>query len=174
MILADSAGERQAALRKLLPLQRADFDALFRAMDGLPVTVRLLDPPLHEFLPDLVELTGEIAEAKLALRRADTLAEMDRLLEASDTSRALLRQVERLHERNPMLGFRGCRLAIAYPEVAQAQVRFTSVQFRCHCFGHPRMLASTAHGCICAMCIGCKYAQCFLHVASGARHVTES
>ena len=123
MILADSAGERQAALRKLLPLQRADFDALFRAMDGLPVTVRLLDPPLHEFLPDLVELTGEIAEAKLALRRADTLAEMDRLLEASDTSRALLRQVERLHERNPMLGFRGCRLGMLYPEITRTQAR---------------------------------------------------
>ena len=123
MILADGAGERQAALRKLLPLQRADFDALFRAMDGLPVTVRLLDPPLHEFLPDVVELTGQLAETKLALRRADTLAEMDRLLDASEHARALMRQVERLHEQNPMLGFRGCRLGMLYPEITQMQAR---------------------------------------------------
>ncbi len=123
MILADGAGERESALRKLLPLQRADFDALFRAMDGLPVTVRLLDPPLHEFLPDLVELTGGLAETKLALQRADTLAEMDRLLDASEHARALMRQVERLHEQNPMLGFRGCRLGMIYPEITRMQVR---------------------------------------------------
>ena len=123
MILADGAGEREAALRTLLPFQRADFDALFRAMDGLPVTVRLLDPPLHEFLPDLLELTGEIAEAKLALRRAETLDEMDRLLDASARSRALLRQVEKLHEQNPMLGMRGCRLGMLYPEITRMQVR---------------------------------------------------
>ena len=123
MILADGAGEREAALRKLLPLQRADFDAIFRAMDGLPVTVRLLDPPLHEFLPDLVDLTGGLAETKLALQRADTLAEMDRLLDASDTARALMRQVERLHEQNPMLGFRGCRLGMVYPEITRMQAR---------------------------------------------------
>ena len=123
MILADGAGEREAALRKLLPLQRADFDGIFRAMDGLPVTVRLLDPPLHEFLPDLVDLTGQLAETKLALQRADTLAEMDRLLDASDTARALMRQVERLHEQNPMLGFRGCRLGMLYPEITRMQAR---------------------------------------------------
>ncbi len=123
MILADDAGAREVALRKLLPLQRADFAGIFRAMDGLPVTVRLLDPPLHEFLPDLVELHAEIAETKLALRGAATLAEMDRLLEASDVSRALLRQVEHLHEQNPMLGLRGCRLGILYPEITRMQAR---------------------------------------------------
>ena len=123
MILADGAGARQAALRRLLPLQRADFAALFRAMDGLPVTVRLLDPPLHEFLPDLLDLHARIAETKLALRRADTLAEMDRLLDDSDTARALLRQVERLHEQNPMLGLRGCRLGLLYPEITRMQAR---------------------------------------------------
>ena len=123
MILADSAGEREAALRTLLPLQRADFDGIFRAMDGLPVTVRLLDPPLHEFLPGLVDLTGQLAETKLALQRADTLAEMDRLLGTSDTVRALMRQVERLHEQNPMLGFRGCRLGMVYPEITRMQAR---------------------------------------------------
>ena len=123
MILADSAGEREAALRKLLPLQRADFDGIFRAMDGMPVTVRLLDPPLHEFLPGLVELTGKIAETKRALQSAGTLGDMDRLLDDAATQRALLRQVERLHEQNPMLGFRGCRLGMVYPEITRMQAR---------------------------------------------------
>jgi pyruvate,orthophosphate dikinase len=123
MILAEDAGAREAALRKLLPLQRQDFDALLRAMDGLPVTVRLLDPPLHEFLPDLLELTGRIAETKLALKRAEILDEMDRLLDESAASRALLRQVEKLHEENPMLGLRGCRLGMLYPEITRMQVR---------------------------------------------------
>ena len=123
MILADSAGAREAALRALLPLQRSDFAGIFRAMDGLPVTVRLLDPPLHEFLPSLLELHGEVAELKLALRGAGTLADMDRLLDRSDTARALLRQVERLHEQNPMLGLRGCRLGLLYPEITRMQAR---------------------------------------------------
>ena len=123
MILADSAGAREAALRTLLPLQRADFDGIFRAMDGLPVTVRLLDPPLHEFLPSLLDLHDRVAELKLALRQAGTLAEMDRLLDESDTARALVRQVERLHEQNPMLGLRGCRLGLLYPEITQMQAR---------------------------------------------------
>ena len=92
-------------------------------MDGLPVTVRLLDPPLHEFLPDLLELTGRIAETKLALKQAATLEEMDRLLDESAASRALLRQVEKLHEENPMLGLRGCRLGMLYPEITRMQVR---------------------------------------------------
>ena len=123
MILADSAGAREVALRALLPLQRSDFAGIFRAMDGLPVTVRLLDPPLHEFLPSLTELHAEIGETKLALRGAATLAEMDRLLDRADVSRALLRQVERLHEQNPMLGLRGCRLGILYPEITRMQAR---------------------------------------------------
>ncbi len=123
MILAASAGEREVALRKLLPLQRADFDGIFRAMDGLPVTVRLLDPPLHEFLPDLLELSEEAAEIKLALRQAATLGDMERLLEQSDHTRALIRQVRRLHETNPMLGLRGCRLGLLYPEITRMQAR---------------------------------------------------
>ncbi|WP_412062529.1 pyruvate, phosphate dikinase [Rubrivirga sp. IMCC45206] len=123
MILAESAGGREAALRALLPFQRADFDGLFRAMDGLPVTVRLLDPPLHEFLPDLVDLHDQLAETKLALRRADSLGAMDGLLDDADTARALLRQVERLREQNPMLGLRGCRLGLLYPEITRMQVR---------------------------------------------------
>ncbi len=123
MILAESAGGREAALRALLPFQRADFDGLFRAMDGLPVTVRLLDPPLHEFLPDLVDLHDHLAETKLALRHAVSLEAMDGLLDDADTARALLRQVERLREQNPMLGLRGCRLGLLYPEITRMQVR---------------------------------------------------
>ena len=123
MILADGAGAREAALRKLLPLQRDDFAGIFRAMDGHPVTVRLLDPPLHEFLPSLLHLHGRIGELKLALREAGTLAEMDRLLDESDEARALLRQVERLSEQNPMLGLRGCRLGLLYPEITRMQAR---------------------------------------------------
>ncbi|MEO0560192.1 MAG: pyruvate, phosphate dikinase, partial [Bacteroidota bacterium] len=122
MILAEGSGAREVALRKLLPLQRHDFEGIFRAMDGLPVTVRLLDPPLHEFLPGLLDLRDRLAEVKDALRRAD-FAEMDRLLDDADDARALLRQVERLHESNPMLGFRGCRLGMLVPEITRMQAR---------------------------------------------------
>jgi pyruvate,orthophosphate dikinase len=123
MILADGAGAREAALRKILPLQREDFAGIFRAMGGHPVTVRLLDPPLHEFLPSLLDLHGRVGELKLALKAAATLEEMDRLLDESATARALLRQVERLSEQNPMLGMRGCRLGLLYPEITRMQAR---------------------------------------------------
>jgi len=105
MILAgDEAGRRQA-LAKLLPIQRGDFEELFEIMSGLPVTIRLLDPPLHEFLPHTDE---EIAEVAASLGVPE-----DKLRQrASD-----------LHEFNPMLGFRGCRLAIAFPEIAEMQAR---------------------------------------------------
>jgi pyruvate,orthophosphate dikinase len=105
MILADDEKSRRAALAKLLPMQRADFVELFEIMQGLPVTIRLLDPPLHEFLPRSEE---EIAEVAAAMG-ADPKKLADR---ARD-----------LHEFNPMLGFRGCRLAIAYPEIAEMQAR---------------------------------------------------
>src|SRR6266851_5501011 len=105
MILADDEEHRRAALAKLLPMQRADFVELFEIMQGLPVTIRLLDPPLHEFLPHSEE---EIAEVAAAMG-ADPKKLADR---ARD-----------LHEFNPMLGFRGCRLAIAYPEIAEMQAR---------------------------------------------------
>ena len=105
MILADDEKSRRAALAKLLPMQRADFVELFEIMQGLPVTIRLLDPPLHEFLPHSDE---EIAEVAAAMG-ADPKKLADR---ARD-----------LHEFNPMLGFRGCRLAIAYPEIAEMQAR---------------------------------------------------
>lgn len=105
MILADDEKSRRAALAKLLPMQRADFVELFEIMQGLPVTIRLLDPPLHEFLPRSEE---EIADVAAAMG-ADPKKLADR---ARD-----------LHEFNPMLGFRGCRLAIAYPEIAEMQAR---------------------------------------------------
>jgi pyruvate,orthophosphate dikinase len=105
MILADNEAQRRAALAKLLPMQRADFIELFEIMGGLPVTIRLLDPPLHEFLP---HSEAEIAEVAAAMG-ADPKKLADR---ARD-----------LHEFNPMLGFRGCRLAIAYPEIAEMQAR---------------------------------------------------
>jgi pyruvate, orthophosphate dikinase len=105
MILADDVKGRRAALAKLLPMQRSDFAALFKLMQGLPVTIRLLDPPLHEFLP---HTDAEVAEVAKAMG-ADPVK--------------LKRRAEELHEFNPMLGFRGCRLAIAYPEIAEMQAR---------------------------------------------------
>jgi pyruvate,orthophosphate dikinase len=105
MILADDEVGRRAALAKLLPMQRGDFEQLFEIMAGLPVTIRLLDPPLHEFLPH-----GE-----------DEIAEVAAAMGASPEK--LKRRAAELHEFNPMLGFRGCRLAIAYPEIAEMQAR---------------------------------------------------
>ena len=105
MILSDDEKQRRAALAKLLPMQRADFVELFEIMQGLPVTIRLLDPPLHEFLPHSDE---EIAEVAAAMK-ADP--------------KKLAERARELHEFNPMLGFRGCRLALAYPEIAEMQAR---------------------------------------------------
>ena len=105
MILADDETGRRAALEKILPMQRADFVQLFEIMDGLPVTIRLLDPPLHEFLPHTEEDVAAVAEA--------TGLDPDKLL----------RRAKELHEVNPMLGHRGCRLGVAYPEIYEIQVR---------------------------------------------------
>jgi pyruvate,orthophosphate dikinase len=113
MILSDTEPKRREALSKLLPFQRADFEGLFRAMDGLPVTVRLLDPPLHEFLPKREELMVEVATLKATNGDRKTIAEKE----------ALLARVEYLHEFNPMLGHRGCRLGITYPEISEMQCR---------------------------------------------------
>jgi pyruvate,orthophosphate dikinase len=110
LILAADDAARKAALDALLPLQRADFTRILEEMDGLPVTIRLLDPPLHEFLPDRTELTVRVAVAK-ALGKPD------------DEAAALLRAVERLHEQNPMLGTRGVRLGLVIPELYDLQVR---------------------------------------------------
>src|SRR3954452_12184682 len=105
MILADDDKQRRAALAKLLPMQRADFVGLFEIMDGLPVTIRLLDPPLHEFLPHGEEEIAEVAKA------------------LGTDPKKLRARADELHEFNPMLGFRGCRIAIAYPEIAEMQAR---------------------------------------------------
>src|ERR1043165_6471702 len=112
MILSEGVGAREKALEKLLPLQRGDFIGIFREMTGLPVTIRLLDPPLHEFLPNAEELGAELAELKMKLKGAGSLSDMDHVLDEIDHKRALLRQVNRIREANPMLGFRGCRLEI--------------------------------------------------------------
>jgi pyruvate,orthophosphate dikinase len=113
MILASNEKDRRAALKKLLPLQRKDFDGVFRAMDGFPVTIRLLDPPLHEFLPRREDLLVEIAVLEATKPKAPKLKELHKLL----------RRVEELHEFNPMLGHRGCRLGITYPEITEMQAR---------------------------------------------------
>jgi pyruvate,orthophosphate dikinase len=110
LILAGSEAEQQAALDALLPLQRRDFIAMLREMDGLPVTIRLLDPPLHEFLPDLTELAVKVALA--AERGAPDPADEE-----------LLREVRRMHESNPMLGLRGARLGLMVPGLFSLQVR---------------------------------------------------
>jgi pyruvate, orthophosphate dikinase len=104
MILADNEADRKVALKKLLPLQRKDFIGIFTAMKGLPVTIRLLDPPLHEFLPHDDKSQAEMA-SRLGVKRAD-----------------VKNRVHALHEANPMLGHRGCRLAVTYPEILDMQV----------------------------------------------------
>lgn len=113
MILAESLGEREEALSHLLPMQESDFYGILRAMDTLPVCIRLLDPPLHEFLPSQEELTIEVT--RLAALGTDPT----RLAQAEE----LLTKVKTLHEANPMLGHRGCRLGITYPEVYEMQMR---------------------------------------------------
>ncbi|HEY1799696.1 MAG TPA: pyruvate, phosphate dikinase [Terriglobales bacterium] len=113
MILASTEKDRRAALKKLLPLQRKDFIGVFRAMDGFPVTIRLLDPPLHEFLPRREDLMVEIAVLEATKPKSPKLGGLKKLL----------RRVEDLHEFNPMLGHRGCRLGITYPEITEMQAR---------------------------------------------------
>jgi pyruvate,orthophosphate dikinase len=113
MILADNEKDRREALKKLLPMQRADFAGLFKAMGPLPVVIRLLDPPLHEFLPQREDLLVEISHLEDTKPRSPRLKEL----------RPLLARVQELHEMNPMLGLRGCRLGIAFPEITEMQVR---------------------------------------------------
>ncbi|MEV5610165.1 pyruvate, phosphate dikinase [Streptomyces sp. NPDC052225] len=110
LILADTDTEREDSLKQLLPLQKQDFVELFEAMDGLPVTIRLLDPPLHEFLPDITELSVRVA---LAESRQDN----------NENDLRLLQAVHRLHEQNPMLGLRGVRLGLVIPGLFAMQVR---------------------------------------------------
>ncbi|MDB5097523.1 MAG: ppdK [Cyanobacteria bacterium RYN_339] len=113
MILANNEAARRQSLAKLLPMQREDFIGIFRAMAGLPVTIRLLDPPLHEFLPNHQDLVAEVAVLRVKGDDPQRLAQRERML----------REVERLHESNPMMGLRGCRLGLTFPEINEMQVR---------------------------------------------------
>ena len=110
LIVAESAEDQEAALSALLPLQRQDFTEILEAMDGFPVTIRLIDPPLHEFLPDITELSIKVARQQ----DAGSVDERDRVL---------LDHVRRLHEENPMLGLRGVRLGILIPGLFEMQTR---------------------------------------------------
>jgi pyruvate,orthophosphate dikinase len=113
MIMAREETDRRTALKKLLPMQRADFVGIFKAMDGFPVTIRTLDPPLHEFLPRREDLLVEIGVLEATKPKAPKLKELHKVLT----------RVEELHEFNPMLGHRGCRLGITYPEITEMQAR---------------------------------------------------
>src|SRR5664279_4117743 len=113
MILANNEKDRRNALRKLLPMQRNDFVGVFRAMDGFPVTIRTIDPPLPEFLPRREDLMVAIGKLEVTKPKSPKLKEL----------RTLLNRVEQLHEVNPMLGHRGCRLGITYPEITEMQTR---------------------------------------------------
>ena len=113
MILASSREERELYLEQLLPLQRQDFIGLYREMKGFPVTIRLLDPPLHEFLPKREQLLVEVAKLEVTNGDPQVIQEKQRILD----------RVEELHEFNPMLGLRGCRLGITMPEITRMQVQ---------------------------------------------------
>jgi pyruvate,orthophosphate dikinase len=130
MILARDEKARRKALAKLLPMQRKDFAGLFTAMDGFPVVIRTLDPPLHEFLPKREELMVDIARLPSADIKAKKamVAKYDRfgakgVADLKNVLPELLKRVEELHEFNPMLGHRGCRLGITYPEITEMQAR---------------------------------------------------
>ena len=113
MILADDEAAREVALAEILPMQQADFEEIFRAMSGLPVTIRLLDPPLHEFLPSLLDQALTVQKLELTGASQEEIAKAD----------GLLSRIKKLTEQNPMLGTRGVRLALLYPEIPEMQVR---------------------------------------------------
>ncbi|MDP2873030.1 MAG: pyruvate, phosphate dikinase [Bacillota bacterium] len=130
MIMAETVEERQAALVRLLPMQQGDFRGILEAMDGLPVTIRLLDPPLHEFLPNIEELEARMRRLRERVRRLARGSDLGRsrgkaeeALEELDRTRRMVRRARALQEVNPMLGLRGCRLGIVYPEIYEMQAR---------------------------------------------------
>jgi pyruvate,orthophosphate dikinase len=123
MITASTEAERNEAIAGLMPMQRSDFEGLFRAMEGQPVIIRLLDPPLHEFLPSSHELMLELTDLKLRMQHLTSLKELDAALEEIEAKTHLLERVETLHESNPMLGTRGVRLGMLIPGLYQMQVR---------------------------------------------------
>ncbi len=152
MILAQTDEERAEPLARLLPFQRSDFDGLFRAMDGLPVTIRLIDPPLHEFLPSHDELLKEVTqlEFELGVRVGKEISDSQTLTQTLTEKRKLLDAVESLREQNPMLGLRGVRLGIHLPALVKMQVR-AIFEAACQCARdgikvHPKiMIPLTAH-----------------------------
>src|SRR5207247_195855 len=113
MILAETTEEREKELARLLPIQRSDFHGILKAMQGLPVVIRLIDPPLHEFLPNYEDLGAETTELRVTGKDPKKLAELE----------VVRARVEQLREANPMLGLRGVRLSILYPEITRMQVR---------------------------------------------------
>src|SRR6202040_4323716 len=113
MILAETTEEREEHLARLLPLQRSDFEGILSVMKGLPVVIRLIDPPLHEFLPNRDVLVSEIATLKATGKKPAELKRLEKILA----------RVEELHEANPMLGLRGVRLSVLFPEITRMQVR---------------------------------------------------
>ncbi|MCC6963681.1 MAG: pyruvate, phosphate dikinase [candidate division Zixibacteria bacterium] len=113
MILATTQADRQTALDRLFPFQKADFKGIFEAMQGLPVTIRTIDPPLHEFLPKREDVLKQLEELQ---GDPDKVDEVDRL-------KKIIERIDQLHEQNPMMGHRGCRLGITYPEITEMQVR---------------------------------------------------
>jgi pyruvate,orthophosphate dikinase len=123
MITASTPTERTEAIAGLLPMQRSDFEGLFRAMDGQPVIIRLLDPPLHEFLPSAHDLMLELTDLKLRMQHLSSLKDLDNALEEIEKKRSLLERVEALAESNPMLGTRGVRLGMMIPGLYKMQVR---------------------------------------------------
>ena len=123
MIMAETRVEGTEALEQLLPLQRSDFEGLFRAMDGYPVIIRLIDPPLHEFLPAWEELTDRLADLKIRISNAGSLEKMNQLLAEFEEVEHMRERVHALHESNPMLGLRGVRLGILRPAITRMQVR---------------------------------------------------
>ncbi len=114
MILADTREARRGALAKLLPIQQGDFRDMYKAMDGLPVVIRLIDPPLHEFLREFADVDVDIAVAEATGKGNDAETKRKRVIE---------KRLEQLHEDNPMLGLRGCRLLLVYPEILEMQIR---------------------------------------------------
>jgi pyruvate,orthophosphate dikinase len=113
MILSETKEEREACLEKLLPMQRKDFTGILRVMQGKPVTIRYLDPPLHEFLPKVYELKESLEELKKNGASKEELSKVEKMID----------RVVNLHELNPMLGHRGCRIGITYPEIYNMQTR---------------------------------------------------